>query len=307
MKKSLLILAAFCSFQAFSQNYKVEEIKVNDQLMGDLYDSPNKETVVLIIPGSGPTDRNGNTLGATNNNSLKYLAQGIAENDIDVLTYDKRVVFILKNKLEIPELDFQHGIDDAKTIVDYLKNTKGYKNVIITGHSEGSLIGMIAAQNNTEAYISLAGSGKPIDEILEEQINKQAPMLNEANIKILKQLKAGTVVKEVHPFLKGLYAEHNQPFLIDWMRYNPQTEIAKLKLPILIINGTKDIQVGVENAELLHQAVPSSQKVIIENMNHIFKEITKDEQNAASYNNPDLPIQKELVGTIVNFINKTIK
>lgn len=307
MKKSLLILAAFCSFQAFSQNYKVEEIKVNDQLMGDLYDSPNKETVVLIISGSGPTDRNGNTLGAANNNSLKYLAQGIAENNIDVLTYDKRVVFILKNKLEIPELDFQHGIDDAKTIVDYLKNTKGYKNVIITGHSEGSLIGMIAAQNNTEAYISLAGSGKPIDEILEEQINKQAPMLNEANVKILKQLKAGTVVKEVHPFLKGLYAEHNQPFLIDWMRYNPQKEIAKLKLPILIINGTKDIQVGVENAELLHQAVPSSQKVIIENMNHIFKEITKDEQNAASYNNPDLPIQKELVDTIVNFINKNIK
>lgn len=307
MKKSFLILAAFCSFQAYSQNYKVEEIKVNDQLMGDLYDSPNKETVVLIIPGSGPTDRDGNTLGAANNNSLKYLAQGIAENNIDVLTYDKRVVFILKNKLEIPELDFQHGIDDAKTIVDYLKNTKGYKNVIITGHSEGSLIGMIAAQNNTEAYISLAGSGKPIDEILEEQINKQAPMLNEANIKILKQLKAGTVVKEVHPFLKGLYAEHNQPFLIDWMRYNPQKEIAKLKLPILIINGTKDIQVGVENAELLHQAVPSSQKVIIENMNHIFKEITKDEQNAASYNNPDLPIQKELVDTIVNFINKNIK
>ena len=104
-----------------------------------------------------------------------------------------------------------------------------------------------------------------------------------------------------------MYAEQNQPFLIDWMKYNPQTEIAKLKLPILIINGTKDIQVGVENAELLHKAVPSSQKVIIENMNHIFKEITKDEQNMASYNNPDLPIQKELVTTIVNFINQNIK
>lgn len=307
MKKSLLILAAFVSFQAFSQNYKVEEIKVNEQLIGDLYDSPNNETVVLLIPGSGPTDKNGNTLGAANNNSLKYLAQGIAENNYDVLTYDKRVVYILKNKLEIPEFDFQHGIDDAKTIVDYLKNTKGYKNVIIAGHSEGSLIGMIAAQNNTNAYISLAGSGKPIDEILQEQVNKQAPMLNEANIKILKDLKAGTIVKDVHPFLKGLYAEQNQPFLIDWMKYNPQTEIAKLKLPILIINGTKDIQVGVENAELLHKAVPSSQKVIIENMNHIFKEITKDEQNMASYNNPDLPIQKELVTTIINFINQNIK
>lgn len=307
MKKSLLLLAVFCSFQAFSQNYKVEEIKVNDQLMGDLYDSPNKETVVLIIPGSGPTDRNGNTLGVAINNSLKYLAQGIAENNFDVLTYDKRVVYFLKNKLEITTSDFKHGIDDAKTIVDYLKNTKGYKNVIIAGHSEGSLIGMNVANQNTTGFISIAGSGKPIDEILEEQINKQAPMLNEANVKILKELKAGNIVKEVNPFLISLYAEHNQPFLIDWMKYNPQTDIAKLKLPILIINGTKDIQVGVENAELLHKAVPSSQKVIIENMNHIFKEITKDEQNMASYNNPDLPIQKELVTTIVNFINQNIK
>lgn len=307
MKKSLLLLAAFCSFQAFSQNYNVEEIKVNDQLMGDLYDSPNKETVVLIIPGSGPTDRNGNTIGIATNNSLKYLAQGIAENYIDVLTYDKRVVYFFKNKLEITTSDFRHGIDDAKTIVDYLKNTKKYKNVIIAGHSEGSLIGMNVANQNTTAFISIAGSGKPIDEILEEQINKQAPMLNEANVKILKELKAGNIVKEVNPFLISLYAEHNQPFLIDWMKYNPQTDIAKLKLPILIINGTKDIQVGVENAELLHQAVPSSQKVIIENMNHIFKEITKDEQNMASYNNPNLPVQKELVDTIVNFINKNIK
>ena len=212
-----------------------------------------------------------------------------------------------KNKLEITTSDFKHGIDDAKTIVDYLKNTKGYKNVIIAGHSEGSLIGMNVANQNTTAFISIAGSGKPIDEILEEQINKQAPMLNEANVKILKQLKAGNIVKEVNPFLKSLYAEHNQPFLIDWMKYNPQTDIAKLKLPILIINGTKDIQVGVENAELLHQAVPSSQKVIIENMNHVLKEITQDHLNMASYNNADLPVKKELVDTIVNFININTK
>lgn len=307
MKKIILLTTILCTLVGYSQNYKVEEIKVNDQLIGDLYDSPNKETILLIVPGSGPTDRNGNTLGIATNNSLKYLAQGIAENNYDVLTYDKRVVYFLKNKLEITTSDFKHGIDDAKTIVDYLKNTKGYKNVFIAGHSEGSLIGMNVANQNTTAFISIAGSGKPIDEILEEQINKQAPMLNEANVKILKELKAGNIVKDVHPFLKSLYAEHNQPFLIDWMKYNPQIEIAKLKLPILIINGTKDIQVGVENAELLHQTVPSSQKVIIENMNHVLKEITKDEQNMASYNNPDLPVQKELVDTIVNFVNQNTK
>lgn len=307
MKKIILLTTILCTLVGYSQNYKVEEIKVNDQLIGDLYDSPNKETILLIVPGSGPTDRNGNTLGIATNNSLKYLAQGIAENNYDVLTYDKRVVYFLKNKLEITTSDFKHGIDDAKTIVDYLKNTKGYKNVFIAGHSEGSLIGMNVANQNTTAFISIAGSGKPIDEILQEQVNKQAPMLNEANIKVLKELKEGNIVKDVHPFLKSIYLEHNQPFLIDWMKFNPQTEIAKLSIPILIINGSKDLQVGVENAELLQKSIPSSQKVIIENMNHVLKEITQDNLNMASYNNPDLPVQKELVDTIVNFVNQNIK
>jgi len=243
-------------------------------------------------------------MGMSVNNSLKFLAEGLAENNYDVFTYDKRVVYLLKNNKEIPSMDFQHGIDDAATIIDYLKNDLGYKNIVVAGHSEGSLVGMSAIQNNGSAFISLAGSGSPIDEILREQINKQAPMLNEANDKILTELKAGNIVKDVHPMLESLYAEQNQPFLIDWMKRNPQTEIAKLNIPILIINGTKDIQVEVKEAELLHKANPNSTLIIIENMNHLFKEITKDEENMASYNNPDLPVQEELITTIVSFLQK---
>src|SRR5690554_1067026 len=289
---------------ASAQNYNMKEIKVSEELIGDLYETSNQETVVLLIAGSGPTNRNGNTMGMSVNNSLKFLAEGLAENNYDVFTYDKRVVYLLKNNKEIPSMDFQHGIDDAATIIDYLKNDLGYKNVVVAGHSEGSLVGMSAIQNNGSAFISLAGSGSPIDEILREQINKKAPMLNEANDKILTELKAGNIVKDVHPMLESLYAEQSQPFLIDWMKRNPQTEIAKLNIPVLIINGTKDIQVEVKEAELLHKANPNSTLIIIENMNHLFKEITKDEENMASYNNPDLPVQEELITTIVSFLQK---
>src|SRR5690554_6148503 len=287
-----------------AQNYEVKEINISEELTGNLYKTTNNETVILLIAGSGPTDRNGNTMGMSVNNSLKFLAEGLAENNYDVFTYDKRVVYLLKNNKEIPSVDFQHGIDDAATIIDYLKNDLGYKNVVVAGHSEGSLVGMSAIQNNGSAFISLAGSGSPIDEILREQINKKAPMLNEANDKILTELKAGNIVKDVHPMLESLYAEQSQPFLIDWMKRNPQTEIAKLNIPVLIINGTKDIQVEVKEAELLHKANPNSTLIIIENMNHLFKEITKDEENMASYNNPDLPVQEELITTIVSFLQK---
>ena len=259
----------------------------------------------MIIPGSGPTDRNGNQ-GTMKNNSLKFLAEGLAQNNLNVLTYDKRVVYMIhhyknENK-ELPILDFQHGINDVNTIVNYLKNKLGYKKVVIIGHSEGSLIGMIAANKKAEAFISIAGSGQPIDEILKEQINKQAPMLNEASDKILAELKQGKTVKDVNPFLQTLYAEHNQPYLIEWIALNPSQEVKKLNIPILLINGDKDIQVDVKNAEALKNAKSEAEIVIINNMNHLLKEIKNDSEQLKSYNDPDLILHPELVPTILDFL-----
>lgn len=287
-----------------TKNANVEEVKVSEELYGDLYKTSNKETVVLLIAGSGPTDRNGNTLGMAVSNSYKYLAEGLAEQNYNVFTYDKRVVYAIKNQQEMLSLDFQHGIDDAKTIIHYLKNNLGYKNVVVAGHSEGSLVGMTASKKDVAAFISLAGAGNSIDVILKEQLNKQAPMLNSDTNKILNQLKEGKIVKDINPMLQSLFGEQNQPFLIDWISRNPQTEIAKLNIPILIINGTKDLQVGKKEADLLQKANPKSSMVIIEKMNHVFKEVENDQENMASYNKPKSPIHKELVPTIIKFLKQ---
>jgi len=287
-----------------TKNSNIKELKVSEELYGDLYKTSNKETVVLLIAGSGPTNRNGNTLGTAGSNSFKHLAESLSQNNYSVFTYDKRVVYSIKNQQEIPSFDFQHGIDDAQTIIQYLKNTLGYKNIIVAGHSEGSLVGMSASKKDVAAFISLAGAGNSIDVILKEQLNKQAPMLNNDTNKILTQLKEGKIVKEINPMLQSLFGEQNQPFLIDWISRNPQTEIAKLNIPILIINGIKDLQVGQKEAELLHKANPKSSMVIIEKMNHVFKEVENDQQNMDSYNKPELPIHKDLVPTIVSFIKQ---
>lgn len=304
MKKIFLLFSLSICFSINAQNYKVSELKVSEELYGDLYDSANKESVILLIAGSGPTNRNGNSIGTAVNNSLKFLAQGLATQNYDVFTYDKRVVYLLKNNKDIPELDFKHGITDAETIVAYLKNHLKYKDVIIAGHSEGSLVGMVAAQKNAAAFVSLAGAGNSIDIILKKQLNKQAPMLDEKVSEILSELKKGNTPKDVPMLLKGLFGGKNQKFLMDWMSYNPTQEIAKLKIPVLIINGNKDIQVEPKEAELLHLANKKSDLVIIDKMNHVFKTINADEENLKSYTDPKLPINTELVHEMVNFLKK---
>ncbi len=200
---------------------------------------------------------------------------------------------------------FTKLIDDAKFVGNYFKNDNKHERIIIAGHSQGSLIGMLAAEEIADAYISLAGPGQSIDEVLKEQLLKQVPHLEESIRQTLHKLKKGEKDPDLNPMLVSIFRMSIQSYLSDWMQYNPQEEIKNLKIPILIINGTKDIQVGEEEAELLHKANAKSQLELIENMNHIFKEIKVGlVENQLSYMNPELPIMTELVTVIVAFVNR---
>ncbi len=137
-----------------------------------------------------------------------------------------------------------------------------------------------------------------------EQIGKQAPNLKEEVEKNLALLKSGQTFKLENQALSFLFRESLQPYLISWIKYNPQIEIQKLQIPVLLINGTKDIQVPVSDAELLKKVKPDAQLKIINNMNHLFKEIKTDDlaENQAAYNNPDLPIAPEMVSAVNQFV-----
>jgi pimeloyl-ACP methyl ester carboxylesterase len=312
MKKIILLAVVLFSTLAFSQEaieFSKVDIEINSLLNGTLY-SPSKQTkktnLVILIAGSGPTDRDGNQKGLTNN-SLKLLAEALANNGIAVYSYDKRIFAqMASGKLDEASLSFDNFIDDAKAVIHYFKNQKKYHSITIAGHSEGALIGMVAANGNADAYISIAGAGRPIDEVLLEQIGKQAPFLKEEVQKNLETLKSGTTFELKNQMLASLFRASVQPYMISWIKYNPQTEIKKLQIPTLLINGDKDIQVSVQDAQLLQQAKPDAQLKIIPNMNHIFKQIKGDDaENKASYTNPDLPIATDLSELITTFI-KTI-
>ena len=303
---------AFFSIPIYSQtetavkSFNKEEIAVNSLINGSLY-SPLKQNrktnLVILIAGSGPTDRDGNQKGLANN-SLKYVSEELAKNDIAVFSYDKRIIAQMKSgTVNEATLTFNDFITDATSVLLFFKNKKKYNKIVIAGHSEGSLIGMIAANEKADAFISLAGAGRTIDAVLVEQITKQAPFLKEETQKNLDILKSGKTFELKNPMLASIFRESIQPYMISWIQYNPQIEIAKLQMPVLIVNGTKDLQVAVSEAELLKKAKPEAEIVLIENMNHIFKVINGDDtENMKSYSNPDVPIATKLTSTITTFV-----
>jgi pimeloyl-ACP methyl ester carboxylesterase len=309
MRKTFVLAVILFSTFLFAQEtigFSKANIEINSLLNGSLYTplkQSKKTNLVILIAGSGPTDRDGNQKGLTNN-SLKLLAEALANNGIAVYSYDKRIFAqMATGKLDETSLSFDNFIDDAKAVLLHFKNQKKYHSITIAGHSEGALIGMVAANSNADAYISIAGAGRPIDEVLLEQIGKQAPFLKEEVQKNLETLKNGTTFELKNQMLASLFRASVQPYMISWIKYNPQAEIKKLQIPTLLINGDKDIQVSVQDAQLLQQAKPDAQLKIIPNMNHIFKQIKGDDaENKASYTNPDLPIATDLSELITTFI-----
>ncbi len=269
---------------------------------------PEKENnvpVALIIAGSGPTDRDGNN-PYMKNNSLKMIATGLSENGIATLRYDKRGIAKSKDAgLQESDLRFENYIDDAKHWVELLKKDKRFNQVVVIGHSEGSLIGMIALQQtNVDKFISIAGVGRPAADILRTQLAGQPPVVLDAALPIIDQLEKGDTIAEVPQMLNALFRPSVQPYIISWFKYDPQIEIAKLKIPILIIQGTTDIQVNVDEAELLKKANSKAELKIIEGMNHILKEVEIDRQkNIQTYSQPDLPLKEGLINIIFKFIN----
>jgi uncharacterized protein len=234
------------------------------------------------------------------------LSESFANNGISTLRFDKRGIGKSKSAMTGEnELRFETYINDVVAWISLLKSDKRFSSIVILGHSEGSLIGMIAAdQTNVGGFISISGVGKSADKILQEQLKTKLPphLLEESN-KILDSLKMRKTVSDVNPNLMILYRPSVQPYMISWIKYDPAKEIGKLKIPVLIIQGTTDLQVTVNDSKLLASAKPDAKLFIIENMNHVLKESDSDiKKNMATYTDPGLPLKSGLTDYIVDFI-----
>ena len=265
--------------------------------------------IVLIIAGSGPTDRNGNQPLSLMTNAYRMLAEELQDNDIASLRYDKRGIgaSAAAGPDEI-NLRFEDYVDDAAAWIDMLASEKEYSKIIVLGHSEGALVGMLACQKsgNANGFISLCGSGRTVDALILEQLGRQLKFQDDtAQKKILESLKCGETVDDVPKELLTLFRPSVQPYMISWMKYDPAVEIEKLTIPTLIIQGTKDIQISLEDAEILAKAKPDANKTIIDGMNHVLKNSTTTFSlfQLSDYANPDSPLNEKLTPAIVKFIS----
>ncbi len=288
------------------------EIETNT---GKLYSSivtpetGEKFPVALIILGSGPTDRNGNSPGIPGkNNSLKMLAEGLAEKGIASLRYDKRGAGKnLEAVISEEEMRFDQFVTDANQWIAELQKDERFTDIIVIGHSQGSLVGIIAAQDSAaDAFISIAGAGRSIDQVLSEQLKTLPESLYKESEQILVQLSQGKTVDNISDQLMSVFRPSVQPFLISWMDYNPAEEIKQLTIPALIINGENDLQLSVRDAEMLAEAKPDAKLLLIDKMNHILKKAPADKDgNMATYSDPTLPLADGLVQGIIKFLDTT--
>lgn len=299
------ILLFFISLEAFSQekNYDSLQVSIDPEVQGTLL-SPkgeNQPPLAILIAGSGPTDRDGNQ-AQFKNNSLKYLAEGLAQKGIATFRYDKRVIAQINNAtVQEEKMTFEDEVNDALLVVNHFKDK--YKKIILIGHSEGALVGLLVAQKVVVSkFVSISGAGNSSATLIEEQIGKNALQLKEESQKIISQLRKGELVENISPYLAPVFRKSVQPYLISWFKYEPAKEIAKLQIPILIVQGTNDLQVEDKEAQLLKEAQPKAQLLLIEGMNHVLKKVKTLEENQLSYLNPDLPISGELVEGIASFI-----
>jgi uncharacterized protein len=269
--------------------------------------------IVLIIPGSGPTDRDGNNPAGILAAPYRLLAEGLAGKGVASVRIDKRGMF-----------GSQSAVADANTITlnDYagdvgswiaeIQKTNGGKCVWVAGHSEGGLVAILAASklDTICGLVLLAVPGRPLNEVLIEQLEATPaakPSMPRA-LAAIKDMKAGKRhdTKDMDPQLLPLFADEVQGFVISLMTFKAAETFAKVDLPALIVQGGKDMQVTMADGEALKAANPQATLYPAPNASHVLKDVKGDgvEANMATYADPNMPLASGIVDTVSSFILK---
>jgi pimeloyl-ACP methyl ester carboxylesterase len=261
----------------------------------------------LIIAGSGPTDRDGNSALNLRSNAYRMLAEGLGAAGISTLRYDKRGVGASQAAMKAEQdLRFQTYVDDARAWAHELSLQTGVKRIWLIGHSEGALIAERAAEHNAEVcgLVLVSGAGRKAADILREQLGGSLPEpLRQQAFDALLELERGRPLASPPPQLLGLFRPSVQPYMISWLSLDPAAILAELKQPVFILQGDTDLQVSVQDASRLAAARSDTQLTILNGVNHVLKSAPKERSaNIATYNDPNLPLAPGVVDTLVNWI-----
>jgi uncharacterized protein len=267
--------------------------------------------MMLIIPGSGPTDRDGNNPHGVKASTYRLLAEGLAARGIGSVRIDKRGMFGSNAAVaDGNAVTIDDYVADVRAWIAVVRERTGVSCVWVLGHSEGGLVALAAAQKSTDicGVVLVAAAGRPLGEVMRSQFRSNpvnAPVLDWA-MKAIDSLEAGkrVDVTGMHPALAPLFAPQVQGFLINAFSYDPAKLIAAVGKPVLIVQGGRDFQVGVVDAERLQQAAPKAELVILPDANHVLKAVASDDRraNIATYADPTLPLAPGVIDAIAGFV-----
>lgn len=286
---------------------EISEISAGD-LRGTIVSARDSDPVVLIVPGSGPTDRDGNSPLGVNTDAYKLLADGLAEERIASVRIDKRGMFGSAAAGDPNAATPANYVADIHAWIDTIKATRGSDCVFLLGHSEGALMVSMAAQGRTDVcgLILIAGMGRTMGDVIRQQLRDNpanAPILDEA-MSAIAELEAGrrVDVSAMHPALVPLFAPQVQDYLISVINLDPVEELNRANTDTLILQGKTDLQVTVEDARLLDRARKTKMR-LVDDTNHVLKEAPAERAaNLATYADPSLPLAPRLVGRIEDFV-----
>jgi len=311
-KYMLLFLCVLISSFGFSQELVSENFALkngNIDIPGTLTHQKTNDKIPLVIfvHGSGNVDRNGNQPGTSvQANYIKSLADSLNLQGIAFYRYDKRTA-TPSNLQKLKGITLSDFVDDVKVAIRVFESDDRFNGIHLIGHSQGSLVAMLAATESVKSYTSIAGPSTSIDQTIIKQLAAQNEDMGKMAASYFEELKKTDTILVVNPFLMSLFAPQNQKFMANWMSFNPSEEIQKLKIPVLILQGDADLQVKVVDAENLKKAKPGASLHIIPKMNHVLKRVASLEENNKSYADKNFPISNGLVTYLTDFIFSNIR
>lgn len=267
--------------------------------------------VALIIPGSGPTDRDGNSPLGINASTYRLLAQDLAARGVTTLRIDKRGMFAsvaaTPNANAVTIADY---VVDVRAWVAVLRKRTGASCIWLVGHSEGGLVAMAASKDQPEicGLVLVSAPGRPLGKVLRDQLNANpanAPFLGQA-MSAIDALELGRRMDtaDMQPALQRLFGTQIQDFLINAFSYDPRRLLNGYPKPVLVLHGQRDLQVSEKDAHLLKQAAPQATLVLLPDVNHVLKSVRSDDvgANPATYADPGLPLAPGVVDAIADFM-----
>lgn len=312
-RRLLLVLLTLPLSSAFAATEStVEAPGPQGPLAGTFLDVGAHKPVVLLISGSGATDRNGDTVTALKPGTLRLLAEGLAARGVSSVRIDKRGMF-----------GSAHAIPDANqiTIHDYVTDVQNWITVIqrrtgapciwIAGHSEGATVALASASSVRPlcGLILISSPGRPFGELLRSQLHA-APGVQTLLPQVDRAIDAFETGKTVdpqtlHPGLRHIFHPSVQSYLIDIMRYDPAKLAAAYQGPILLVQGGRDIQVSLEeDFGRLKAAAPKADVLFLPEASHVMKDVPGTERADAlrAYTDSAIPLDAKFVPRVAEFV-----